>query len=374
LESFEVFKEKTDKKLEDIGQKVSQIDEFLRTAGSLENIVEVSKNISTKVNEVKEVVRYIERLATQVEKAFVEMNKNLEEFSIFKARVESLDESVRELSRNFEAINTRLENVATLKDIESLRTDIMSIRTQIDEINKVLPIAEAKIPETIKRLREERDDILLLLQSLETELKQGKISLGDYNSSKSKALEKLRRIEDQLIEEWKKVEKFIESGGVEAIPTIEKKEETKETEVKVEQKEEEKKEEAEIVKEKVNNIPEEKSAEDIGQKISKIDEFLRTANSLEDLVEVTKTIAIKINEVKEVARNIEKLAIEVEKAFTEVTKESKAGTEEEKDSEKEKIKKEVKVKRKVEPKLVEPVKVKGKEDVLKVLKKVKEVL
>jgi chromosome segregation ATPase len=346
----------------------------LRTAGSLENIVEVSKNISNKVNEVKEVVRYIERLATQVEKAFVEMNKNLEEFSIFKARVESLDESVRELSRNFEAINARLENVATLKDIESLRTDIMSIRTQIDEINKVWPIAEAKLPETIKRLREERDDILLLLQSLETELKQGKISLGDYNSSKSKALEKLRKIEDQLIEEWKKVEKFIESGGVEAIPTVEKKEETKETEVKVEQKEEEKKEEVEIIKEKVNKIPEEKSAEDIGQKISKIDEFLRTASSLEDLVEVTKTIAIKINEVKEVARNIEKLATEVEKSFTKITKESKAGTEEEKDSEKEKIKKEVKVKRKIEPKLVEPVKVKGKGDVLKVLKKVKEVL
>jgi hypothetical protein len=282
-------------------------------------------------------VRYIERLATQVEKAFVETSKNLEEFPVFKARLDSLEESVREISRNVETIDTRLENVATLKDIESFRADIMSIRSQIDEINKVLPITEAKIPETIKRLREERDDVLLLIKSLETELQLGKISLGDYNLAKSKALEKLRKIEDQLIEEWKRIEKFIESGEIEAIPLVERKEEVEN-------------------EKKTDEIKtEEKTGEDMKEK-KVIEEIRPQDNSSKNEKIETKEETINLKETK----------FEDSKAS--------GNLKDSKDIQNEEIEnKEVK-KESVEPKFVEPIKVKGKQDVLKVLKKVKEVM
>jgi len=200
-----------------------------------------------------------------------------------------------------------------LKDVEAFRADILSVRAQIDDINKVLPIAEAKIPETIKRLREERDDVLLLLKSLETELQLGKISLGDYNIARSKALEKLRKIEDQLIEEWKRIEKFIESGGIEAIPFVERKE------------------------------AEEKEGEEFSSK---------------------EGIEVKEEEKVEKSVEVKEEKPEISLAPESFVEEEKREGKSESESKKEKF----------EPKFVEPIKVKGKQDVLKVLKKVKEVV
>ena len=369
LESLDVFREKTEKKLEDIGQNVSKISEFLRTAGGLENLMEVSKEIKKKVDEVKEVVKYVERLATQVEKAFVESTKNLQDFPVIKGRLEMLEENVREISKTIEGINARLENVATLKDLESFRTDVVSLKSQIGEINKVLPIAEAKIPESIKRLREERDDVLLLINSLEEELKQGKISLGDYNSSKSKALEKLRKIEDQLIEEWKKVEKFIESGGIEAIPGGEARETGEEK------------------KEEVGKIV---SGENASSKI------LQKVEGKEAKEE--RQISVDEGEEKKLSKNIEILTNQIEKSFSEIVESLKAlrilrerletlesmllteiseelEKETSKDFEKKK-KVEEKYKKKetseVRSKIIEPVKIKSKKQLLTVLKKIKE--
>jgi len=391
LESFDVFKEKTEKKLEDIGQNVSKISEFLRTAGGLENLMEVSKEIKKKSEEIKEVVKYVERLATQVEKAFVESTKNLQDFPVIKGRLEMLEESVRDISKTIEGINARLENVATLKDLESFRTDVTSLKSQIDEINKVLPIAEAKIPESIKRLREERDDVLLLINSLEEELKQGKISLGDYNSSKSKALEKLRKIEDKLIEEWKKVEKFIESGGIEAIPEGEARE---------------------AIGEKKEEVEKGATEENVGE------EILQRVETKE--VKEERQISVSENGEKKLSKNIETLANQIEKSFSEIvenlkaliilrerleTLESMLLTEISEELEREnsanlkikskiektkeanfKIKSKVektkdkkvedrykkKVTSKVSSKVIEPVKIKSKEQLLTVLKKIKE--
>ena len=391
LESFDVFKEKTEKKLEDIGQNVSKISEFLRTAGGLENLMEVFKEIKKKSEEIKEVVKYVERLATQVEKAFVESTKNLQDFPVIKGRLEMLEESVRDISKTIEGINARLENVATLKDLESFRTDVTSLKSQIDEINKVLPIAEAKIPESIKRLREERDDVLLLINSLEEELKQGKISLGDYNSSKSKALEKLRKIEDKLIEEWKKVEKFIESGGIEAIPEGEARE---------------------AIGEKKEEVEKGATEENVGE------EILQRVETKE--VKEERQISVSENGEKKLSKNIETLANQIEKSFSEIvenlkaliilrerleTLESMLLTEISEELEREnsanlkikskiektkeanfKIKSKVektkdkkvedrykkKVTSKVSSKVIEPVKIKSKEQLLTVLKKIKE--
>ena len=378
LESFDVFREKTEKKLEDIGQNVSKISEFLRTAGGLENLMEVSKEIKKKVDEVKEVVKYVERLATQVEKAFIESTKNLQDFPVIKGRLEMLEENVKDISKTIEGINARLENMATLKDLESFRTDVASLRSQIDEINKVLPIVEAKIPESIKRLREERDDVLLLINSLDEELKQGKISLGDYNSSKSKALEKLRKIEDQLIEEWKKIEKFIESGGIEAIPggeareaSVEKKEEVEKraTEGNVGEEILQKAERKEVKEERKISV-----IEDEGKKLSKNIEALtnQIEKSFSEIVENLKALRI----LREKLETLESMLL------AEISEELEKGTptDFEKKRKVEVKSKDMKVEEKYEKKatskasheVIEPVKIKSKEQLLTVLKKIKE--
>ncbi len=251
LEAFEVFKEKTDKKLEDIGERVAKINEMLKSIGSIENFARIGKEIKQKSEEIKEAIGYIEKIAAKVERAFVETNKNLEDFFLFKSKQESLEETVREISKNLESINTKLENVLTIKDLDAFRTEISLIKAQLEEINKVLPIAEAKIPETIKNLREEKENILLLIKTLESDLQTGRISIGDYEESKRKALERLRKIDEELVEEWKKIEKFLETGGLEALPLEERKEEKVKEKLQEEKEEKTKTEMQEVEKENI---------------------------------------------------------------------------------------------------------------------------
>ncbi|MEM5815579.1 MAG: hypothetical protein QXL14_00825 [Candidatus Aenigmatarchaeota archaeon] len=220
FEKIEVFKEIVNKKIEDITNNLSKVNELLKSVGSIENFLEMYKSINEKVNEIKEAISYIERIATKTEKSFIEMNKYLQDFVLYKGKQDALEEEIKEVIKNLEEIKSKLENSASLKDIDALRYDILSIKNQIDEINKVLPIVETKIPETIIKLREERDDLLLLLNSLETQMKEGKISKKSYEESKKKALQKLDKIREELIKEWKKIEAFVESGGLEQIPSV----------------------------------------------------------------------------------------------------------------------------------------------------------
>ncbi|MFH7880730.1 MAG: hypothetical protein QXI09_01855 [Candidatus Aenigmatarchaeota archaeon] len=297
LEGLEIFKEKSEKRFEDLLEKMKKINEFMRSAGRVENLVKISREINQKSEEIKEAIRYIERIAAKVERAFTEMNKNLSEFILYKGKQESLEENFREAVKNLEEIKTKIENVATLKDLESFKADIFSLKSQIDEINKVLPIVETKIPETIQKLREERDDILLLIKALDNDLQLGRISIGDYNKSRENALKKLREINEKLVEEWKKIEKFIEEGGLEALP-IER-----------------------VVEEKEYNS-----------------ENMSTEKKIE------------IKEGEESEKEIEKMEKKEKNEFENLEKKEEAYL----------------------PKVIEPVKVEGEEDLIKFLKKVKE--
>lgn len=314
LDGFDIHNEKTDRKIEDLTGSLKKINDFMKGIKGLENLVKISNEVNEKNEEVKEAIRYIERIAAKVEKAFTEVNKLLNEFVIYKGRQESLEETVREISKNIEEIKVRIENTATLKDLEAFRSDLVSLKSSIDEINKILPIAETKIPETIVKLREERDDILLLLKTLDEDLQLGRISIGDYNKTKENALKKLREINDKLVEEWKRIEKFIEEGGLEFLPSGEKLE-----------------------------SEEKRNKEEVG---------LQNRQEREQDVEEEK----KKEEVSEFS-----------------PKESKEDKKTGEDRDREKVdKKEGKKVGSFQPKILEPIKVRDEEDLIKTLKKVKE--
>lgn len=225
IEKTNVSFEKVEKRIDELSDRVNKVFELLRTAGSLENIIEISKKIDERAKEIKDAISYIERVASKVEKTFIEMSKSLQEFSLYKSRQEELEASLKDIFKSLDAINAKMENVATTRDLEAVKTSIATLDTQIKEFEKSLPMIDAKVPETIKILRNERDDLIILLESLEEQLKQGKISLGDYEKSRSNTEKRIKEIEEKLIEEWKKVEKFLETGGIEMIPKAEEKEE-----------------------------------------------------------------------------------------------------------------------------------------------------
>jgi len=162
----------------DLAEKINKVDRLLKKIGGIENLININKEIQEKIKEMKEAISYTERLAFKTEKVFMDLSKSLADFNVYKTRQESLEEMAKDMLKSIDEINVKLENFPTKKDLELVKGDIIVIQKQIEEINKVLPAIQTKIPEPIAELKREREDIMLLLDSLEEQLKKGVISVG----------------------------------------------------------------------------------------------------------------------------------------------------------------------------------------------------
>jgi len=206
IEKNDLTLEKLEKKSEDLAEKINKVHEMLKGIGSTENLMTLKKDIQEKVEDINEAVKYIERLGTKTEKIFVDLNQYLGDFIRYKARQEDVEESLKEIVRSIDALNVKFEDYVTKKDLDSLKEDDIVIKKQIEEINKVLPILRAKLPDEIAKLRGEKEDISLLLDAMKEQLNAGKISKVEYERAKKNNEKKLKEIERDLDKEWRKIE------------------------------------------------------------------------------------------------------------------------------------------------------------------------
>jgi uncharacterized phage infection (PIP) family protein YhgE len=204
--------EKLERKSEDLSSKINEVYKMLKEIGGIENLAELNKEIRKKIDEMKEALKYTERLATKTEKIFMDLSKSLEEFVVYKTRLDGLDETVRDLLKSIDAVNIKLENLPSKKELEAVRADLLLTQKQIEDIKKILPMVEAKMPETIVSLRKEKENILLFLNSLEEHFRRGVVSVGDYEDAKRRNLKKLAEIEERIKREWESMAELISSG------------------------------------------------------------------------------------------------------------------------------------------------------------------
>jgi hypothetical protein len=212
MEQTDLGIEKLERKSEDLAEKVNMVYEMMKKIGGVENLITIDKDIQKKIDDIKEALKYTERLALKTEKMFIDINREIQDIVIYKTRQEGLDESVRDLIKGMDAINARMNDVITKKDLDTVKQDILLMHNHLEEIQKVLPLLEAKIPETIVALREERRNIMLFLDSLSEHYKSRTINLAEYEEAKRKNMAKLAKIEEQLREEWKNLESTIAAG------------------------------------------------------------------------------------------------------------------------------------------------------------------
>jgi hypothetical protein len=206
MEKNDLTLEKVDKKSEDLAEKINKVHEMLKGIGSTENLMTLNKDIQEKLEDINEAVKYIERLGTKTEKIFVDLNQYLGDFIRYKARQEDVEESLKEIVKSIDALNVKFEDYVNKKDLDSLKEDDIVIKKQIEEINKVLPILKAKLPDEIAELRREKEDISLLLDAMKEQLNAGKISKVEYERAKKNNEKKLKEIERDLDKEWRKIE------------------------------------------------------------------------------------------------------------------------------------------------------------------------
>lgn len=204
-ETSQITLEKHDKKFDDITTKLNETYDMLKGIGGLENLVNVNKNIQKKIEEMNELSKYVERLSLKVEKVFVDMNKNLDDFVSYKIKQEGIFDSVNDLVKNMDGINVKFEGYATKRDFQNVEEDLLVAKKELEDITKSLPMINISLPEPVMQIRKQMDDIRMLIDSLEEQHRNGKLNLNDYKKIKEVNQKKLLDLESQIKDEWNKI-------------------------------------------------------------------------------------------------------------------------------------------------------------------------
>jgi len=215
MEKRQLVLEKLIRKSEDLSEKTNKVYDMLKGAGGVENLININNEIQRKIKDIKDIIKYIERLAFKTEKVFIDLNKRVEDFTVYKTKQDDMEKSIKDLTKSVDKVNLELENYMTKSDADELRELIINLQKEMAEMNKTVPVLKAKLPEPITVLLQEKDDILLFLESLEENLKAKSISPEEYQKVKDKNMEKLDKINKALKKQWGRLEEYAKMSGIE---------------------------------------------------------------------------------------------------------------------------------------------------------------
>jgi len=205
--------EKLEVKESEIAKTVGEIRKLLESIGGLENIATVSKEIGEKMADVKEIANDMKKLSTKTERMYVSLNKRMEDFAVYKSKQESMEGVVKDVIKSLDVLSVRMDDYVTMSNFDNLKKTISDLDIRVvtvkNMIGKLIPVARMKIPQQISDLQEEREAIKSLIESIESEYSEGKLTKGRYSIAAKKNLQKLRGIEARLKTEWGRFEKMV---------------------------------------------------------------------------------------------------------------------------------------------------------------------
>ena len=205
IEKHMIKIEKIERVIKDLGEKINKTYDMLKEMGGVENLAELNLEIKEKINDIKELVKYVERIGAKVERMSIDMGKNLEDFVVYKVRLDSLEDSSKDILKSIDSLNLKIGDLITKKDWDKQQEEILEMRQQQEEMIRELPVLKSKVPETIKELRKEKDDIKILLNSLREGYQKGKMTKDEYKEIERSNKRKLEEIEKNLAKEWKRI-------------------------------------------------------------------------------------------------------------------------------------------------------------------------
>jgi predicted nucleic acid-binding Zn-ribbon protein len=181
-------------KLDDLNsvmlKKLGQIEEVLKRLGSLEKIVSFSKEAAKRLLEIENREKKINRIADKIDGIFMELNKRLDEFVLYRAKQDTLDELSQEMMKSLDDISTRMEKYAEKGDLDMLKdmfqTELASIRT-----------SSGTSPE-VQRLEAQKTEIESLVAMLDEQFKAGALPENEYKKTKQINMSRLSDIEKKI--------------------------------------------------------------------------------------------------------------------------------------------------------------------------------
>lgn len=171
-------------------KKLGQIEEVLKRLGSLEKIVDFSKEAAKRLLEIENREKKINRIADKIDGIFMELNKRLDEFVLYKAKQDTLDELSQEMMKSMDEINTKIEKYAEKGDLDMLKdmfqTELASFRS-----------SSGTSPE-VQRLESQKSEIEGLIAMLDEQFKAGALPEAEYKKTRQINEDRLRDIDKKI--------------------------------------------------------------------------------------------------------------------------------------------------------------------------------
>jgi hypothetical protein len=212
LEKYQLTLEKLQSKSDDMSEKLIKMTDSVKAIGNTETLAGLNQNVQKKLDDIREASNYVERLASKAEKIFIDLKMQLDDMVVLRSKQEALEDAIKDMLKTLDAINIKFENYPTKKDMEEEKQDILILGKEQESIKNVMAIAQTNVPEPILTLRKEREDIKLFMDSLEEQMKLGKIRAVDYENTKKKNSENLKEINESITREWKKFEQMLKNA------------------------------------------------------------------------------------------------------------------------------------------------------------------
>jgi hypothetical protein len=170
-----------------LNETIGRMKNVMVNIGSLENVIKVSNTVTENLQAMESLRGNIEKSADRVQSIYVELSERMEEFLLYRSKQDRMEDLVNELMRSVEDMNTKLSRFVTREDLEAFR---QSFR----------PSGEAKA-DVINDLQIQKEEINMLVKTLEDEYKNKRISKEEFERTKKANLEKLEGIESKIKEE-----------------------------------------------------------------------------------------------------------------------------------------------------------------------------
>ncbi len=199
---MEVRIEKLEVKMEDVIRTTGSINALLKSIGGLENVANIDHEVAKKMEHMTKTEKSMDNLSSKLEKMFLAMNKNLEDFEVYEARQDNMNEVLNDMVKNVDKLGIKFDNYIDKKDMTKIESTIDTLAEKLEIMMKILkkavPFAEAEIPKELQVLENKKEDIGSLLSALESEHHKKQISDKEYATIKKKNEESLEKINEEI--------------------------------------------------------------------------------------------------------------------------------------------------------------------------------
>ncbi|MFH1107236.1 MAG: hypothetical protein V1787_05045 [Candidatus Micrarchaeota archaeon] len=200
----------------DLAGKVNRTIELLESIGSLKNIANVNKEIGDKLQRIEGTVNKAERLGEEIGRVYVDLNRRLEDFTVYRGKQDLMAESVKDLVQLVEGTGAKLNELVTKDDLNDLKrlVDDAKLRAQELEAKMLLMEQGRDLPHVVKELKKQKEGVELILSSNDQEFFERLISREDYERVRQANLRKLAEIDDRTRAEFVRIGEESKSAGL----------------------------------------------------------------------------------------------------------------------------------------------------------------